>query len=47
MHRDTLLRGKNIFLEIKSIGILDVSRATKPSYHRNFHLVHALTAILD
>lgn len=31
-YRDTLLRGKNFFLEIKSIGILDVPR--KPSYHR-------------
>lgn len=42
------------FLEIKSIGILDVSRATKPTYRRfNFHLVHRHTrthtpiAILD
>lgn len=32
------------FLEIKSIGILDVSRATKPTYRRfNFHLVHRHT----
>lgn len=32
------------FLEIKSIGILDVSRATKPTYRRfNFHLAHRHT----
>lgn len=41
MDRDTR---SLFFLEIKSIGILDVSRATKPTYRRfNFHLVHRHT----
>lgn len=41
MDRDTR---SLFFLEIKSIGILDVLRATKPTYRRfNFHLVHRHT----